>query len=327
MTVVITRAVPDDLVAAELAGFEVLQGPAGVGFSEDALHAAVQGADALVTWGFARVDEGLLDLAPRLKIVANIAAGTDNLDVPELRRRGIWATNVPDAFAVSTAEVAMALMLSVMRRISEGERFIRDGRWHASEPGRFDGATLQGKRLGLVGFGRIAREVAVRAAAFGMEIGYHARHRAAPEVETAARASHRPLSALLAESDVISLHVPLTAETRHLIGAAQLAAMKATAVLVNTARGQVVDEPALIAALEAGTIAGAGLDVFHDEPSVPDSLMRLPNVAVTPHLGGATREARRDAQRHALQNVRLVLTGEPPLSPLLAAVDRAESED
>lgn len=316
MSVVITRAVPADLVAEELPGRDVVQGPAGVGFAAADLHAQLPAAEALVTWGFVRVDAALLDLAPRLRVVANIAAGTDNLDVPELARRGIWATNVPDAFAVATAEVTMALMLSTMRRISEGERYVRGGLWHASEPGRFDGATLLGKRLGLVGFGRIAREVARRAGAFGMEVAYHARHRAAPETEAELHAAYLPLGELLAASDVVSLHVPLTPDTHHLIGSEELAAMKPSAYLVNTARGKVVDEAALIAALEAGAIAGAGLDVFHEEPSVPDTLLRLPNVAVAPHVGGATREARREAQRHALRNARLVLDGEPPLSPL-----------
>jgi len=316
MKVVITRAVPNDLVEDELAGYRVTQGPPGIGFSQEALLPVLGDADALVTWGFIRVDAALLDLAPDLKIVANISAGTDNLDIPELTRRGVWATNVPDAFTVATAEVTMALMLSVMRRVTEGERFVRAGQWHASEPGRFDGVTLQGKRLGLIGFGRIAKEVAKRAAAFGMGVGYFARHREAQDVEEALGVSYRPFEILLGESDVVSLHVPHTEMTHHLIGADQLAAMKPTAYLVNTARGKVVDEQALMAALDQGDIAGAGLDVFYNEPSVPEPLMRLPNVAVTPHLGGATREARREAQRLALTNVRLALRGEQPPTPL-----------
>lgn len=324
MRVVITREVPADLVAQELGDHEVLQGPAGVGFDDAALRAVLPRADALVTWGFVRVDATILDLAPRLRIVANIAAGTDNLDLAELERRAVWATNVPDAFATPTAEVAMALMLAVMRRVSEGERFVRSGAWHASEPGRFDGFTLEGKQLGLVGFGRIARAVARRAGAFGMHVVYHARSEAPADVARSLAAEGMPLDSLLASSDVVSLHVPLTPATHHLIGAKELARMKPGAVLINTARGKVVDEVALVAALEAGRLGGAGLDVFHEEPSVPEALLELPNVTVTPHLGGATREARREAQRHALRNVRAVLEGNAPLSPLHRLGDASE---
>ncbi len=316
MKVVITRAVPEDLVVDELAGLIVKQGPEGVGFEARAARDEARDADALVTWGFVPVDGAFLDAAPGLRVVANIAAGTDNLDIEELARRGVWATNVPDAFAASTAEVAMGLMLSVMRRISEGERYVRSGAWHASEPGRFDGVTLEGKQLGLIGFGRIARAVASRASAFGMRVRYYSRSAATVEDERRLGAERMSLDELLVTSDVVSLHVPLTPDTHHLLGERELARMRPGAFLVNTARGKVIDEEALIAALEAGALGGAGLDVFHEEPAVPDALLRLSNVAVTPHVGGATREARREAQRTALRNVRLVLDGKPPLSPV-----------
>lgn len=314
--VVITKAVPEDLVREVLAGFEVVQGPTGTAWGADEVRPHLLDCEALVTWGFLRVDAGLLDAAPLLRIAANIAVGYDNLDVAELARRGVWATNTPSDFAVPTAEVALGLMISVMRRIAEGERYIRAGAWHAPVPGRFDGPSLAGKRLGLVGFGAIGREVAVRARAFGMEIAYHARHRADAEVERALGATHLSLDELLATSDVVSLHVPLTAETRHLIDAPALARMKPTAYLVNTARGRVVDQEALIGALRDGALAGAGLDVFADEPEVPEALLELPNVAIAPHLGGASIEGRRAAQRTALANVRAVLRGDDPLTPV-----------
>lgn len=314
--VVITKAVPEDLAREVLDGFEFVQGPTGTAWGAEEVWPHLADCEALITWGFLRVDAGLLERAPRLRIAANIAVGYDNLDVAELTRRGVWASNTPTDFAVPTAEVALGLMISVMRRIAEGERYVRAGAWHAPVPGRFDGPSLAGKRLGLIGFGAIGREVAVRARAFGMDIAYHARHRAGVEVERALGATHLPFDELLATSDVVSLHVPLTPDTRDLIDAGALARMKPTAYLVNTARGRVVDQAALIAALRSGALAGAGLDVFADEPEVPAALLELPNVAIAPHLGGASIEGRRAAQRTALANVRAVLRGRDPLTPV-----------
>ena len=314
--VVITKSVPDDLVREVLDGFDVVQGPTGTAWGADDVRPHLPDCEALVTWGFLRVDAALLDHAPRLRIVANIAVGYDNLDVATLEGRGVWATNTPTDFAVPTAEVALGLMISVMRRIAEGERYVRAGAWHAPVPGRFDGPSLAGKRLGLVGFGAIAREVAVRARAFGMDIVYHARRRADDQLERALGATWLPLDDLLAVADVVSLHVPLTDETRHLVDARALARMKPTAYLVNTARGRVVDQAALIGALRDGALAGAGLDVFADEPEVPEALLELPNVAIAPHLGGASSEGRRAAQRTALANVRAVLHGGDALTPV-----------
>lgn len=314
--VLITKAVPEDLVAEILDGFDVVQGATGREWTLDEARPHLAWCDGLVTWGFLRVDAQLLDLAPQLRVVANVAVGYDNLDVDELARRGVWATNCPEDFAVPTAEVAMGLMLSVLRRMSEGERYVRDGQWRAAVPGRFDGPSLMGKTLGLVGFGAIARAVATRARAFGMRVVYHARRPAPAEVERAVPAERLPLAELLATADVVSLHVPLSDATRGLIDAAALARMKPSAVLINTARGPVVDEAALIAALREGRLAGAGLDVFAQEPRVPAELLAMPNVAVTPHLGGASIEGRRGAQRTALSNVRDVLTGGRPRTPV-----------
>lgn len=305
--VVITKAIPDDLVAEVLGDMQVVQGPTGTEWRLDEVEEHLAGCHGLVSWGFLRIDAALLDRAPELRVVANVAVGYDNLDVAEITRRGIWATNTPTDFAVPTAEVALGLMISVMRRIAEGERYVRDGAWHAPVPGRFDGPSLAGKTLGLIGFGSIAREVALRARAFGMHIVYHARNRAAGTVEDRLGAERLPLDELLTVADVISLHVPLTEQTEGLIDAGALARMKPTAYLINTARGRVVDESALITALQDGRLAGAGLDVFADEPVVPTALLALPNVAIAPHLGGASIEGRRAAQRTALSNVRSVL--------------------
>lgn len=314
--VVITKAVPEDLVAEVLAGAEVIQGPTGTEWGLDQVRPHLSGSHGLVTWGFIRVDAALLDLAPDLRVVANVAVGYDNLDVAELTRRGVWATNTPTDFAAPTAEVALGLMISVMRRIAEGERYIRAGLWQAPEPGRFDGPSLRGKTLGLVGFGAIGREVAERARAFGMHIVYHARHRLPAEVEDRFEAVALSLDELLASADVVSLHVPLNDGTRGLIDARALSLMKPTAYVINTSRGKVIDEPALIAALREGRLAGAGLDVFAEEPAVPQALLDLPNVALSPHLGGAAIEARRAAQRTALMNVRSVLFEDRPLTPV-----------
>lgn len=316
MTVVITKMMPEALVAQELPGVDVVQGPDGRAWSREQVIPHLAHAEALITWGFLKVDDELLSHAPNLKVVANAAAGVNNLDVPALDRHGVWATNVPDAFAVPTAEVAIGLMVSLMRRISEGERYLRAGEWKEIEPGRFDGVSLAGKRLGLVGFGRIAREVARRATAFGMEVLYTRRGGVEGDVSDDGNATYRSLDELLETADVVSLHTPLTEETHQLIDASRFAKMKPTAFLINTARGKVVDQDALIDALASGRLAGAGLDVFADEPRVPARLLALDNVVVTPHLGGASVESRRESYRQALENVRLVLEGREPRSPV-----------
>jgi glyoxylate reductase len=312
--VVISKAVPDVLARDVLDGFEVVQGPTRREWTLDEVRPHLATCSGLVTWGFLRVDDELLDAAPALRVVANIAVGVDNLDLEALALRGVWATNTPTDFAAATAEVALGLMISVMRRVAEGERYIRAGSWHAPQPGRFDGPTLVGKTLGLVGFGTIAREVAARARAFGMDVAYHARHRVAEDVEQRYGATYLRLTDLLRAADVVSLHVPLTASTHHLIDARALATMRSSAYLVNTARGRVVDEQALVAALREGRIAGAGLDVFEHEPRVPAELLELSTVALSPHVGGAAIEARRAAQRTALRNVRSVLAEGLPLT-------------
>jgi len=225
-------------------------------------------------------------------------------------------TNTPGVLDDATADLTLGLILAATRRLAEGDRLVRSGREWSWGMGFMLGSGLQGKRLGIVGLGGIGRKVAERARAFGMEIAYHARHPASPEVEEALGAERLPLEQLLATSDVVSLHTPLTEATRHLIGTAELEAMKETAVLVNAARGPVVDEQALAAALAEGQIAAAGLDVYEREPRVEPALLELDNVVLAPHLGSATVETRTAMAVLAARNAISVLSGQGPLTPV-----------
>lgn len=279
----------------------------------------VAGADAILTLLHDRVDEELLEAAgPQLRCVANVAVGYDNVDVAAAERRGVVVTNTPGVLDDATADLTMALILAATRRLAEGDRLVRSGEPWSWGMGFMLGSSLQGKRLGIVGLGGIGKWVAQRARAFGMEIAYHQRNPAPPEVEQALGAERLPLDELLAGADVVSLHCPLTPETRHLIGAEQLAAMKPTAVLINTARGPIVDEAALAEALAEGRIAAAGLDVYEREPQVEPRLLGLDNVVLTPHLGSATVETRTAMAELAARNAISVLAGQGPLTPVTA---------
>ena len=281
------------------------------------LLALVEGAEAVLTLLHDRVDEELLDAAgPRLRCVANVAVGYDNVDVGAAERRGVVVTNTPGVLDDATADLTMALILAATRRVAEGDRLVRSGEPWSWGMGFMLGSSLQGKRLGIVGLGGIGTRVAERARAFGMEIAYHSRH---PSPAAAALEAERlPLPDLLAGSDVVSLHCPLTPETHHLVGAEQLAAMKPSAVLINAARGPIVDEAALATALAAGEIAAAGLDVFEREPQVEPALLGLDNVVLTPHLGSATVETRTAMAELAARNAISVLRGQGPLTPVTA---------
>lgn len=301
----------DAAVLAPLAGLaEVVMGPADGHLMPRAevLRLAAD-ADAIVNQAELRVDAELLDAAPRLKIVANVALGTDNLDLELMARRGLWATNAPEAFVDATADCTLGLLLGVARRLHEADAYIRAGHWSGFQPGVWDGILLRGKTLGIVGLGKIGRAVAQRATAFGMRILGHSRR-------ACADGSGVSLDTLLAESDVVSVHVPLTPETRHLFGPREFALMKGGAILLNMSRGRVVDEAALVQALESGHLAGAGLDVFAKEPQVHPALLRMPNVLLTPHIGGGTRESRLAARQLCAQNVALVLQNREPATPV-----------
>jgi lactate dehydrogenase-like 2-hydroxyacid dehydrogenase len=250
----------------------------------------------------------------RAKLLANYGVGFNHIDLDACRAAGLAVTNTPGVLTDATAEIAITLMLMAARRAGEGERELRAGRWAGWRPTHLIGAGVTGKTVGLLGFGRIGQAVARRARqGFDMRVCYHSRRRAAPEVEAATGAEWRPsIEEVLAEADFVSLHTPGGAETRGLIDAQRLAAMKPTAFLINTARGDVVDEAALASALAAGVIAGAGLDVYVAEPTVHPALLELENVVLLPHLGSATRETREAMGFRAFENVEALAAGGTP---------------
>jgi len=277
----------------------------------------VAGTDAVLTLLHDRVDGELLEAAgPQLRCVANVAVGYDNVDLEAAARHGVVVTNTPGVLDDATADLTLGLILAATRRLAEGDRLIRSGRGWSWGMGFMLGSGLQGKRLGIVGLGGIGRRVAERARAFGMEIAYHSRRPAPAEVEATLEAERLPFEDLLATADVLSLHVPLSPETRHLVGAAELEAMKPGAVLINAARGPVVDERALATALAEGEIAAAGLDVYEHEPLVEPALLELDNVVLVPHLGSATVETRTAMAELAARNAISVLSGQGPLTPV-----------
>jgi glyoxylate reductase len=273
-------------------------------------------ADVAVTLLTNRVDAAFLAAAPRLRLVANVAVGYNNVDVAACTARGVTVTNTPGVLTDATADIAMALILMVTRRLAEGERLIR-----SSTPWKWGmfmmlGTGIQGRTLGIVGMGAIGEALAVRARAFGMRVVYHNRHAAPAEVEQRLDATWVELDELLASSDVVSVNCPYSDATHHLIDSAALTAMQPTAFLINTARGPIVDEAALVAALEAGHLAGAGLDMFEHEPEVHPGLVGRDDVVLIPHLGSATVETRGAMARLAADNVVEVLAGRPPLTPV-----------
>jgi lactate dehydrogenase-like 2-hydroxyacid dehydrogenase len=275
------------------------------------LAEALHDVDGLMLAG-ASLPAEVVAQAPRLRAVSNVGVGYDNLDLAACTARRIPVTNTVGAVEETTADLAFALLLGGARRLAECDRYVRDGHWRHWQWNLLWGADVYGKTLGLYGFGNIGRAVARRACGFGMRTLYCARHRVPQTVEMELGAEYVGRDKLFAESDFLSLHVPLTAETRHSVGAAELARMKPSAYLINTARGAVVDEEALAEALEQRAIAGAGLDVFEQEPHVHPGLLRLPNVLLAPHVGSATSETRERMARTAAQNLLDLLEGKHP---------------
>ncbi|MEV7607294.1 D-glycerate dehydrogenase [Paenarthrobacter sp. NPDC089322] len=315
--VVVTGRIPEAALEKLRASHDVDAWEGSESISREELLRRMAGADAIVSLLTERVDAELLDAAgPQLKVVANVAVGYDNIDVPACTERGITATNTPGVLTEATADIAFGLILMATRRLGEGERLIRAGQ--AWKWGMFFllGSSLQGKTLGVVGMGGIGQATARRAKAFGMEIVYQSRSEIDPAIAAELGARRVELDELLAVSDVVSLHCPYGPNTHHLIGAEQLAAMKDTAYLVNTARGPIVDEAALALALREGQIAGAGLDVFEQEPKVHPWLLELENVALVPHLGSATVETRTAMAVLAADNALAVLGGQQPPTPI-----------
>lgn len=311
MNILVTRKLPSSVIAKleRVGNVEVYAGEGAI--PADELRARVAGRHALVTMLTEQVDGALLDAGPDLKIVANVAVGYNNIDVAAARARGVIVTNTPDVLTESVADFTWALILAVTRRLSEGERVVRRGEWKGWAFDYMLGTELRGKQLGLVGLGRISRAVAARAGVFGMRVAFTSRSEAL--LEGAQRLS---LDALLNTSDVVSLHVPLTPETRHLIDRKALTRMKRSAYLINTARGPVVDEGALAWALQQRLIAGAALDVYEHEPAIHPDLLPLENVLLVPHLGSGTTETRTAMADLAVENVVAVLSGRSPLTPI-----------
>ena len=287
----------------------------------DVLLRRVAGCDGVLTLLSDRVDDGFLDAAgPGLRVVSNYAVGYDNIDVGACARRGVAVGNTPGVLTETTADLAWALMLAASRRVAEGDRYVRAGQWRTWGPMLLLGSDVHGATLGIVGFGRIGQAVARRAAGFGMTVLYHSRRRVPEAVEVALGATYVGLGELLERSDIVSLHVSLTVETRGLIDAAALARMKPTAVLVNTARGPVVDPVALAGALRDGVIAAAALDVTDPEPiPADDPLLSLDNCIVVPHIASASRTTRGRMAAMAAANLLAGVRGDPLPTPVVLA--------
>jgi glyoxylate reductase len=277
---------------------------------------AVRGVSGILSTATEKMDGELMDAAGEdLKVIANMAVGYDNVDVEASAERGIVVTNTPGVLDETTADVAFMLLLAAARRLGEGERLLRAGRWEWWGPKQLMGRDVWGKRLGIVGFGRIGQAVTRRARGFGMEVLYHNRSRK-EEAEQELGARYVEFDELLETVDFVSVHTPLTDETHHLIGPKELGRMKPTAVLVNTSRGPVVDEAALADALAAGRIFAAGLDVYEEEPKVHPKLLELENVVLAPHIGSASVETRDRMAALAAENLAAVLRGEDPKTPV-----------
>lgn len=274
----------------------------------DEMIARLPGKLAMVSMVTDTVDAGVVSAGTDLRLIANVAVGYNNVDVAAAKARGIVVTNTPDVLTDATADLTLALILAVTRRLGEGERMVRRGAWKGWAFDQLLGMQLRGRQLGIVGYGRIGKAVGVRAEAFGMTVAHVSR--------PGSGARDSGLDRLLSTSDIVSLHVPLTPDTRHLIGQTELARMKRSAYLVNTTRGPVVDEAALAWALRQRLIAGAALDVYEKEPEVHPDLMSLENVVLAPHLGSATTETRTAMADLAASNVIAVLSGQPPLTPV-----------
>jgi glyoxylate reductase len=309
--VLVTRKLPSSVIAKLRGAAEVDLYSGDAAIPRDELCARIADKDAIVCLLTDAIDRPVIDAAPNLKVIANVAVGFNNIDIPYARSRGIVVTNTPDVLTESVADFTWAMILAITRRLAEGERLVRSGKWKGWALDLLLGSELRGKQLGLVGAGRIARAVATRAPAFGMRVAYTAR--GAGSIDGADAMS---LDRLLVTSDIVSLHVPLTPETTYLIDRKALTRMKRSAYLVNTARGPVIDEEALAWALQQHLLAGAALDVYEREPIVHPDLLALDNVLLVPHLGSATTETRTAMADLAAENALAVLTGRPPLTPV-----------
>jgi gluconate 2-dehydrogenase len=315
--VLVARAVFPQTLQRLHQHFEVEDNPTDSIFDKPTLSARLAGKAGAFTTGSERIDAEVLDANPQLRVVANMAVGFNNLDIPACTARGVLATNTPDVLTETTADFGFALMMAAARRLSESEHFLRRGEWTRWAYDMFTGSDVHGATLGILGMGRIGQAIARRGAlGFGMKVIYHNRSRLSPEQETPIGARYVDKATLLREADHLVLVLPYSAASHHAIGAAELALMKPTATLTNVARGGIVDDAALAAALRERRIAAAALDVFEGEPKVHADLLTVPNIVLTPHIASATVATRRAMAELAADNLIAALTGGKPPTPI-----------
>lgn len=317
--VIVTRRLPPATEARMRELFDIGFSQNDEPMSRGALLEAMRNCDVLVPTVTDHIDGALVEAAgDRLQLIANFGNGVDHIDLKAARAKGIIVTNTPGVLTEDSADMTMALILSVPRRLAEGEKLVRSGKWAGWSPSGMLGHRIGGKTLGIVGMGRIGQAVARRARAFGLSILYHNRRRLPLSVEEELQATYVPdLDAMLQNSDIVSIHCPHSAETHEMVDARRIALMKTSAYLINTARGEIVDEGALIDALEAGRIAGAGLDVYSHEPEVDQRLLALSNVVLLPHMGSATFEGRAASGDRVIANIRVWADGHRPPDQVL----------
>jgi glyoxylate reductase len=321
--VAVTRKLPEPVEARMRELFDVTLNPSDTPMTRDQLAAAMKTATVLVPTVTDRIDKTLLSMAgPQLKLIANYGTGVDNIDLETARNRGIIVTNTPGILTEDTADMTMALILAVPRRLAEGADYLAQGReWHGWSPTWMLGHRIWGKKLGIIGMGRIGRAVARRAKSFGLSINYHNRRRVPAAVEEELSATYwESLDQMLANMDIVSVNCPHTPATFHLLSARRLKLLKPAAYIVNTARGEVIDENALARMIDAGELGGAGLDVFENEPAINPRLLRNPKVVVLPHLGSATIEGRLDMGEKVIINIRTFADGHNPPDRVHAAM-------
>ena len=314
--ILVTRHVyPEAIAILETAG-DIQYNDTSDGLSPDELRAAASDKHAIVCQLTDRIDAAVMDGASELKVIANVAVGFDNIDIPAATERGILVTNTPGVLTDTTADLAFTLLMAASRRIAEADRFLRAGRWHQWEIDLLCGHDIHQHTLGILGLGRIGRAMARRARGFDMRVVYHDEKRATTDEEKAWGIEYVDRVTLCRDADFLSIHVPLNDHTRHVVGSAEFERMKPTAILINTSRGPVVDEKALAGALETGQIASAGLDVFEDEPTVEPRLLALENVVLLPHIGSASIKTRTRMCTMAAENAAAVLGGRRPPNPV-----------
>ncbi|MGH7316468.1 MAG: 2-hydroxyacid dehydrogenase [Candidatus Rokuibacteriota bacterium] len=314
--ILISRLLPEPAVQLARSRAEVDAYPEDAPMPRPALIERLAGKQGLICVISEVIDEALLAARPGLRVVSNVAVGYNNVDVAACTRRGVVVTNTPDVLTDTTADFAWTLLMATARRLVEADRYTREGRFQQWEYMLLLGGDIHGKTLGVVGFGRIGRAMARRARGFGMRVLYQDAVAADPATERDLNATRVDLATLLRDSDFVTLHTPLSPETRHLINVDSLRTMKKTAYLINAARGPVVDEAALVQALKEGRIAGAGLDVFEEEPKVHPGLLGLPNVVLAPHIASASHETRLKMATLAVENCLAVLEGKTPPTPV-----------